>query len=300
MLSEPSLELINLVAQLGSFTAAANHLNKVPSAVSYAVKQIEDEINVVLFERHHRSVSLTPAGQHFVKEARLLLNAMAELKQSTVNVAQGWQPKLSLALDSIVRADRLAYLIRDFYQQFSDTELVIRKENFNGVWESLSSGRCDVALGASASLPVGGPFAARHMGKMQWCLVMSPRHPLAGHHEPLTPATLIQYPAVTLSDTSWQQVGHNFTALPLQRRIQVPDWIQAFNLLHAGLGVGWVPRHLVQGFIASKSLCEKTVSQPLPDNNCALLWNTRRQSPALQWLLAYLGDEAQLRHQWIN
>ena len=67
MLSEQALELIDIVARVGSFTAAANRLHKVPSAVSYAVKQIEEELGVILFERHHRSVTLTPAGEHFVK-----------------------------------------------------------------------------------------------------------------------------------------------------------------------------------------------------------------------------------------
>lgn len=54
MLSEQSMQLIDMVARVGSFTAAANKLHKVPSAVSYAVKQVEEDLGVVLFERHHR------------------------------------------------------------------------------------------------------------------------------------------------------------------------------------------------------------------------------------------------------
>ena len=300
MLSEQSLELIDLVAQLGSFTAAANHLNKVPSAVSYAIKQIEDEIDVVLFERHHRSVSLTPAGSYFVEEARQVLKAMAVLKQDTVKVANGWRPTLSIAFDSVVRADRMAYLIRDFYAHFSDVELVIRKENFNGVWESLISGRCDMALGATASIPVGGPFLSKSMGKLHWCFVVAADHPLAAIDVPLIDEALLPYPAVCLTDTSWQFVAREFSVLPQQRRIQVPDWVQAVNLFRAGLGIGWLPRHLAQGFIKSGSLIEKTVVNPLPDSDCALVWNNRCQSPAMQWLLQYLGDEQQLRHYWID
>ena len=73
MLSEQSMLLIDMVARVGSFTAAANKLHKVPSAVSYAVKQVEEELGVTLFERHHRSVSLTAAGEHFVKQIRFLM-----------------------------------------------------------------------------------------------------------------------------------------------------------------------------------------------------------------------------------
>ncbi|MDF0535992.1 DNA-binding transcriptional activator PunR [Shewanella sp. A32] len=300
MLSEQSLELIDLVAQLGSFTAAATHLNKVPSAVSYAIKQIEDEIGVVLFERHHRSVSLTPAGVHFVEESRELLKSIFRLKRRTLQVANGWQPSLAIALDCVVRADRVAYLIRDFYQRFDDVELKIRKENFNGVWEALVNGRCDVAIGATSTIPVGGPFLSKSMGKVVWSLVMSPAHPLAHISEPISDQVLLPYPAVCLSDTSWQFVPRSFAAAPNQRQIQVPDWVQAINVLRSGLGIGWVPRHLAKSFIESGSLIEKEMVSPLPASDCALLWNSRQQSPAQQWVLEYLGDGLQLRTHWID
>ena len=116
MLSEQSLQLIDMVARVGSFTAAANKLHKVPSAVSYAVKQIEEELGVVLFVRHHRSVSLTAAGEHFVKQSRTLLTDIDAMRADTIRVANGWQPTLSIALDNIVRADKISNLIADFYR----------------------------------------------------------------------------------------------------------------------------------------------------------------------------------------
>lgn len=153
MLSEQSLQLIDIVSHLGSFTAAANKLHKVPSAVSYAIKQIEEELGVVLFERHHRSVSLTPAGAHFVKEARIMLKQLDDLKRETQRVANGWQPTLSIALDNIVRADRISVLIADFYRHFTDVELIIRIEVFNGVWEP--------CLPVAAMLPLAPPLPSR-------------------------------------------------------------------------------------------------------------------------------------------
>ena len=59
MWSEYSLEVVDAVARNGSFSAAAQELHRVPSAVSYTVRQLEEWLAVPLFERRHRDVELT-------------------------------------------------------------------------------------------------------------------------------------------------------------------------------------------------------------------------------------------------
>ena len=78
--SQASLELVDTVARLGSFTAAAQVLHKVPSAISYGVRQIEQDLDVVLFRRLPRKVELTVAGEVFIEQARAMLRQMEEIK----------------------------------------------------------------------------------------------------------------------------------------------------------------------------------------------------------------------------
>lgn len=73
MWSEYSLEVVDAVARTGSFSAAAQELHRVPSAVSYTVRQLEQWLAVPLFERRHRDVELTPAGALFIKDARAVI-----------------------------------------------------------------------------------------------------------------------------------------------------------------------------------------------------------------------------------
>ncbi len=73
MWSEYSLEVVDAVARTGSFTAAAAELHRVPSAVSYTVRQLEEWLAVSLFERRHRDVVLTPAGAWFLREGRSVI-----------------------------------------------------------------------------------------------------------------------------------------------------------------------------------------------------------------------------------
>ncbi|GAB1071191.1 DNA-binding transcriptional activator PunR [Shewanella algae] len=299
MLSEQSLQLIDIVSHLGSFTAAANKLHKVPSAVSYAIKQIEEELGVVLFERHHRSVSLTPAGAHFVREARIMLKQLDDLKRETQRVANGWQPTLSIALDNIVRADRISVLIADFYRHFTDVELIIRIEVFNGVWEALSTGRSDVAIGATTAIPVGGAYHHRDMGDIEWAFLVSKSHPLAAIDRPLEDEELRPFPSICLDDTSREIPKRHTWLLDNQRRLVVPDWIRAINCFREGLGIGYMPVHLASPFIRAGALVEKQLATPLAASSCCLAWNANKMSPALKWVLDYLGDTEKLHREWL-
>lgn len=71
MWSEYSLEVVDAVARNGSFSAAAQELHRVPSAVSYTVRQLEEWLAVPLFERRHRDVELT-AARGVVSQRRAL------------------------------------------------------------------------------------------------------------------------------------------------------------------------------------------------------------------------------------
>lgn len=73
MWSEYALEVVDAVARTGSFSAAAEELHRVPSAISYTVRQLEAWLAVPLFERRHRDVVLTEAGELFVREGQTVI-----------------------------------------------------------------------------------------------------------------------------------------------------------------------------------------------------------------------------------
>lgn len=72
MWSEYSLEVVDAVARNGSFSAAAQELHRVPSAVSYTVRQLEEWLAVPLFERRHRDVERPLLERGFSKKGALL------------------------------------------------------------------------------------------------------------------------------------------------------------------------------------------------------------------------------------
>ncbi|CAB3785925.1 putative HTH-type transcriptional regulator YahB [Paraburkholderia caffeinitolerans] len=300
MLSIESLELVELIARTGSFTAAAKALHRVPSAVSYAVRNIEEELGVVLFTRQHRRVAPTEAGQHFVIEARGILNKMEEIRRETRRVANGWQPSLSIALDNIVSSHRINALMADFYRHFDNVELIVRIEVFNGVWEALATGRADIAIGATTAVPVGGEFSFRDMGSIEWAFLASPHHPLGDVQAPLSTELLATFPSICLEDTAREIPRRDTWLLPNQRRLVVPDWQRAINCFVEGLGIGYMPVHLARPFIESGRLVEKTICNPKTPSPCCVAWHSQKIPPVLSWVLDYLGDSEKLHAEWIS
>lgn len=299
MFSHQDLQVIDVVARCGSFSAAAQELYKVPSAISYTVRNIEERLAVDLFVRQHRQVVLTPAGEYFVGEARKLLKQMAQIKSHTQRVANGWNQTVSVALDNVVREGRVNTMVRDFYRAFPDVELLLTMEVFNGVWDALADDRADIAIGATTSIPVGGSFDYRDMGELNWKFVVSHDHPLAAANEPIENSELAKYPAICLEDTSRKLPKRTTWLLDNQRRLVVPNWHSAIQCFRGGLGIGMIPEHMAKPLLETGVLVEKQlVSKPMI-SPCCLAWNSERLNPAVAWLLSYLGDSEQLHAEWL-
>ncbi|MEY4922871.1 MAG: hypothetical protein RLY17_1588 [Pseudomonadota bacterium] len=301
MWSEYSLDVVDAVARTGSFSAAAQELYRVPSAVSYTVRQLEEWLAVSLFERRHRDVVLTEAGMIFIKEARRVIKKMNDTRHQCQQVANGWRGQLNIVVDKIVKPQRSRRLVLDFYRHFPDIELRVRYEVFNGVWDALVDGRADMAIGATRAIPVGGRFVFRDMGFLNWHCVVSVDHPLAAlTGSPLSDDQLRLYPALCLEDTARNLPKRDTWTLDNQQRLVAPDWSTGIDCLCAGLCIGMVPAHMVSPLIERGRLATLMLAEPLPDSPCCLTWEQNNHSPALAWLLEYLGDSVTLNAEWLK
>ncbi|EML0300053.1 LysR family transcriptional regulator [Vibrio parahaemolyticus] len=299
MFSKASLEMLDTVARLGSFTAAAEVLHKVPSAISYGVRQVEQDLDVVLFRRLPRKVELTPAGELFMAEARSLLRQMEEVKAQTRRAAHGWKTTLKLTLDNVVKLEKLKPLVEDFYREFEFAELQINMEVFNGSWEAIAQGRADIVVGATSAVPVGGDFEVKDMGVLDWAFVMSPAHPCV-RQQVLTEEFVSQFPAICLDDTSNVLPKRHTGHYAKQRRLLLPNWYSAIECLKNGVGVGYMPRHIAMPLIHEGVLVEKLLQDDKPLSRCCLVWHKDDDHKLIQWMVDYLGSPNQLHQDWLQ
>jgi molybdate transport repressor ModE-like protein len=91
VLTPDALALLQAVAGHGSFAAAARELGLVPSAVTYRVRQVEDALDVLLFDRSSRQARLTAAGAELLREGQRLLQDIDAVANRVKRVATGWE-----------------------------------------------------------------------------------------------------------------------------------------------------------------------------------------------------------------
>ena len=207
---------------------------------------------------------------------------------------------MKVAVDSIVKPQRCRQLVLDFYRQFPDVELLLEYEVYNGVWDALADDRTDIVIGATSAVPVASQFTFRDMGLLNWLCVVSSRHPLAAVEGLLSDDQLRPFASLCMTDTSRNLPKRDTWTLDNQRRLVVPHWASAIDCLRDGLCVGMAPAHLVQPWIERGELTALQLSRPFPASPSCVAWAQNKLSPAMAWLLDYLGDTETLNQEWLN
>src|SRR5690606_11145023 len=134
-----ALHILDTIDRKGSFAAAAVALDKVPSALTYSVRKLEDDLDVLLFDRRGHRAKLTSAGLELLNEGRHLLRAADELEQRVKRTASGWESELRIVVDAIIPFERMLPLIEACDQHSGGTQLRISSEVLSGTWEALVS-----------------------------------------------------------------------------------------------------------------------------------------------------------------
>ena len=117
VLTPEALTMMDAIARSGSFAAAARLLGKVPSALTYNVRQLEDALDVLLFDRRSRQATLTAAGRELLDEGRHLLEQMDAVASRVKRIATGWETQLGIAVDDVISRSTMLDLCSAFYAE---------------------------------------------------------------------------------------------------------------------------------------------------------------------------------------
>ncbi len=286
-LSLESLEVLDAIASKGSFAAAAESLFRVPSAITYTVRKLEEDLGVTLFNRSGHRAELTAAGAELLREGRNLLNAANELELRVKRVASGVETELTIAVSDIFNIAAIYPMLDKFYAQNFGTRLKLLREVYGGSWDALLSGRADIALGAPGDAPTGSGYIAKPMGTLQFHYAVAPQHPLAKLPDPLQNQDIMRYRSVSAADSSRNLAPRTSGILSGQDVLTVPDMMTKLQAQIAGLGVGYLPKRLAEQHAANGSLVIKLVAEPKPGVTSFLAWRSNG-GKAQQWLIKEL------------
>jgi DNA-binding transcriptional LysR family regulator len=291
VLTPDALEMLQRIADSGSFAAAARASGMVPSALTYRVRQIEDALDVLLFDRSSRQARLTEAGSELIREGNRLLTEIDAIANRVKRVATGWEPQFTVAVDSIINRTTVMELCEAFFALNPPTRLRIRAETLSGTLDALTSGLADLALGVVAE---GGALAGLQMkslGTQRFVFAIAPHHPLAKAAEPLSDQLIGQHRIVAAADSVQRGSGITVGLLSGQDVFTVTTMQAKLEAQLRGLGCGFLPEGLAQPYIETGRLVAKRVERQEHQVHASYAWRktpTASRGRALQWWLDQL------------
>lgn len=291
VLTPDALGLLESIVRQGSFAAAARERGMVPSALTYRIRQIEDALDVLLFDRTSRSARLTDAGAELLREGTRLLHDLDAVANRVRRVATGWESRFSIAVDGVVAPATVLELCERFFTQRPPTRLSLLSESLSGTLEALTSGRADLAIGVvvSASTTVG--LHRLPLGSVRHVFAVAPHHPLAQVPEPLGDDVVREHRAVAVADSATRAESLSIGLLPGQDVFTVDSMPAKLEAQLRGLGVGFLPACLAQPYIDTGRLIEKRVERPEHQVQFCYAWRRAGRGgtgKALQWWLTQL------------
>lgn len=314
-LTPDALLMVDAIARNGSFAGAARELGKVPSALTYSVRQLEESLDALLFDRSSRQAELTAAGTELLTEGRRLLQEMDAVANRVQRVASGWEAQLSIAVEDLLSVPTMFELVEAFCglcdgkavvaaggamgpdseRTRPGTRLRLRSEVLAGTWEALISGQVDLAIGVKGDLPNPGGIELRLLGALEFVFCMAPHHALAAVEEPLVDAQLVHQRAVAVADTAQRLSRVTVNLLPGQDVLTVPSMRAKLEALLRGLGCGYVPEPLARPHLQAGRLVQKRTARTDSTVQLHYAWRTERGGKsglgrALQWWLQQLDS----------
>jgi len=258
-----SVRLAVACAQTGSLTSAARECRLALPAASRRVRELEDAVGDVLFERHSRGLVPTAAGRAFVRHGLAMLQQLDDLVAELADIRQGVVRHIRLCSSTAAINQFLPPLLAAYADLEPDVRVDVEEQVSERVVLSLREGRADI--GAFVEGPDTAGLEVRDFRQDELVLVLPPRHRLAGR----TPIAFVdtldeQWISLNAGAAVLQQqqqaalaAGHNF-----KLRMQVRSFDAVGHLVASGLGIAALPKAAGLPIVRAMKLAWRPLSDP--------------------------------------
>lgn len=251
------------VAEELSFRRAAERLYMAQPPLSVAIRKLEEEIGVQLFERGSRGVRLTAAGQSAYEAALKCLRDADEVASAARAAAQGEAGRLRIGFIGSVTFGLMPRLIRTFSARYPNVKLELHESTNAEAVSAVESGTLDIGF---VRVPTARPAAVKFqlIERDVFCIALPARHPLAAQKS-LRLKDLADQPFVGYAPSRAGGLHAAVTQL-LQRAGVSPSVAQEgvqvqtlIGLVESGLGLALVPK------VSSAHASRRVAFRPIRD-----------------------------------
>ncbi len=238
------LKYLREVARCGlNISTAANVLHTAQPGISNQIRQLEDELNIQIFERNgKRLVGITQPGRAVLAMAERVLREIENIKQIGHEFTHDANGSLSIATTHTQARYALPPVIKTFKEQYPNIRLHIHQGNPTQIAQMVVSGAADLAI-ATEGMDEFEDIVVLPCYQWNHCLVAPPGLPIL-REEPLTLQAIAAYPIVTyeLAFAGRMRINDAFSEVGLRPNVVLAaidaDVIKTY--VELGLGVGLI------------------------------------------------------------
>ena len=295
------LEYFVRVAELGSFTRAAQVLGVAQPALSRQVRLLEVELRQNLLVRNGRGATPTQAGQLLLEHGRGILHQVERAREELGRVRSGLSGRVALGLPPSVARVLTVPLTRAFRQQLPEAQLSISEGLSTAMQENLLNGRLDVALLYNPSPMIGIEHRALVQEEL---LLVQPRPPGLQEDPPPPPISLQELAKLPLvipsrSNAIRMHVEAEMAAAGCRPQVALEiDGVSAIlDLVADGAGCAILSRHAVMRSVQPSAYAVRQIGEP--SLHIALATAVSAQRPSTLTQQAALTLLEQTAHEWL-
>lgn len=273
-----SMRVFAQVAASGSFSATADQMEMSRAMVTRSISELEEWLNARLLQRTTRKVTLTDAGEQFLRRCQQILTLTDEVIEETANLSSELRGQLRITCSASFGYAQMASAIADFLALHPKLKIDM---NVSDVSINLVDARVDLAIRISNNPdPI---LIARSLGSCGSVLVASPKY-LEQFGTPQSPESLVHHRCMTHTIAGkylWQ-----FTREAETKKIEINTHFStndASILLHAaiaGSGITMQPTYLANDYIRAGKLVALLPDWSVPEMAINALYPSRRHLPA--------------------
>lgn len=283
-----SLLAFSYAAHLGSFTAAARKLGKSQSTISEAIAKLEIDLDVPLFKRTGKHVSLTEAGQVLLLRAEHILEASDQLIQKASELTGGQESRLTLILSDAYQTEHFQRCLVGLDQHFPNLELECIVAEHEDAISLISQGRADLGLIVAEAHYAPDISRATLPQPVDYGIFTAIHHPLAKLNH-IEPKHLAEYRLLRIKTT----INESIEKIPLLSSTlhwYAPTYLQVLEMTAFGFGWAELPRKLVAAY-GKKQLVELNIAGWPCKMAVDVIWSrTKPLGLAGNWLLKKLTE----------
>ena len=234
------MEYLQAVVENGNFYLAAEQGNVSQSAISQQIKKLEEELGVKLLERHNRTFSLTPAGEHFYRKSLILSGDLKQLIRETKRIAGNDTAVLRIGYYKGYHGNELSEAIALFSEKYPAVDVKIMVGSHEELYHAMENDAVDLAINDQRRA-FSDAYHNEVLAESKIYIELSSKNPLS-KLDTLETEDLKNMPCILVINQAGQQEEQNYyeTIIGLHGDFLFADTIQEARLKII-TGQGYMP-----------------------------------------------------------